>query len=237
MPYLILADKKGEFDRRELRGRDVLVIGRAFDCDVCIRDIMLSRRHCRIEPFHDRWIVIDLGSKNGTHVGREAITRHVLRDGEVIRIGRTQICFRGGAFVPARSETPRRDVRPVDPIEALAGTVAGFQVVDMEEDSRVSGFPVPKPRPAEPWSYRHDGVHSIVTTMASTAWDTRLARRPVIVNRPTVDRSHLPRPTVPVRPPRTPVKVLSTWKVWTYVVLALGVGLASFGMIFLRSLL
>src|SRR5262249_50733380 len=38
-------------------------------------------------------------------------------------------------------------------------------------DSRVSGFPIPKPKPAEPESLRQDTVHSMVSQIAATAWD------------------------------------------------------------------
>jgi predicted component of type VI protein secretion system len=214
-------------DRRDLR--EPLVIGRALDCDVCIRDIMLSRHHCRIERFDDRWIVEDLGSKNGTKLDGESITRHVLRDGEVIRIGRSQICFHAGPFMPLRSDAPRRDVRPADPIDALAGTVCGFQVFDMEEDSRVSGFPIPQPRPPEPVSFRHDSVHSIVTELASNTWDTKLSHR-ASPARPLKLAASKPVALAP------PVQVPSRAPAM-YVALAYVVMLLSFGVILVRSLL
>jgi len=58
--------------------------------------------------------------------------------------------------------------------------------VDMEEESRISGFPIPKPQPAEPAAYKRDKVHAMVAQMASTSWDsaaesgkTRVAARPL----------------------------------------------------------
>jgi predicted component of type VI protein secretion system len=227
MPYLILSDRRGEFDRRDLR--EPLVVGRALDCDICIRDILLSRKHCRIERFHDRWVVVDLGSKNGTKLDNESITRHVLRDGDVIRIGRAQLCFHAGPFVPMRSNAPRRDTRPADPIEALAGTVCGFQVFDMEEDSRVSGFPIPRPRPAEPVSLRHDAVRSIVMDLASTTWDTKLSHR----TSPSRAIKLAPKPILEqlLEPPPSPTLMK------TYVTLACAVLLLSFCVIMVRSML
>src|SRR5450432_1276419 len=121
MAYLILADHDGEFDRRELLGP--VVIGRALDCDICIHDILLSRHHCRIEPFDDRWIISDLASRNGTRVGAETISRHMLSDGEVIRAGKIQIYFKADIFVQPPTEPARSDTRPADPIDASAGTV------------------------------------------------------------------------------------------------------------------
>jgi len=178
MAYIIVADRNGELERRELTGP--LLIGRAHDCDIVIKDILLSRRHCRIERFDNRWVVTDLGSKNGTRIGQELITRHVLRDGEVIRAGRAQIAFMEGAFVPAPADSlkprPRgsRSHRPADPNESLAGTVLGFQLFDMEEDARLSGHPIPRPRPAEPASYRDDSAHALVAQITSSTWDSIL---------------------------------------------------------------
>jgi hypothetical protein len=108
-------------------------------------------------------------------VGSENVTRHILSDGDVFRIGKIQVSFHSGAFVPAPKNASRpRDTRPADPNEALSGTVLGFQLFDMEEDSRVSGFPIPKPRPSEPPSYRQEADESIVAQMASTSWDLAL---------------------------------------------------------------
>jgi len=56
------------------------VVGRGAECDVRIDDSRVSRRHARIEsriepPGGERWLVSDLGSKNGLRVdGRPAST-------------------------------------------------------------------------------------------------------------------------------------------------------------------
>jgi pSer/pThr/pTyr-binding forkhead associated (FHA) protein len=173
MAYLILADRHGEFDRRDLSVP--LNIGRALDCDICVRDILLSRHHCRLEPFDDRWIVSDLNSRNGTYINSEKITRHVLTDGDVLRMGKIQVCFKIGAFIAPPADIVKREKRAADPIDASAGTVMGFQLFDMEEDSRRTGFPIPKPQPAEPPSYREKSVHNMVTQIASSSWDMMLS--------------------------------------------------------------
>src|SRR5205809_3909307 len=122
MPYIVLAEKDKEIDRRELSG--TVVLGRAPDCDLSVRDILLSRRHCAIEPFGSYWVIADLGSKNGTWLKGQRITRHVLADGEVLRMGKIQLCFRGGVFIPAPpGQVKPPGTRAADPKEALAGTV------------------------------------------------------------------------------------------------------------------
>ena len=81
MAYLTLTFSGEEYERRELRAGDALVIGRAPDCDIAIRDIILSRHHCRVERTEDNaaWRIVDLHSKNGTHLRGQAIESHVLR--------------------------------------------------------------------------------------------------------------------------------------------------------------
>src|SRR5690349_8862659 len=106
MAYLSFFYKGEEIDRRELR--EPLVIGRSPECNVAVRDILLSRRHCRIEPEAGGWSAQDLGSKNGTHIGDELVTRRLLKDGDVMLMGKTRVSFHTGAFVPL----PPRPVPP-----------------------------------------------------------------------------------------------------------------------------
>lgn len=256
MSYLILADKNGEFDRRDLL--EPMTIGRAMDCNIVVRDILLSRKHCRVEPFNGRWVISDLGSKNGTRIGNEVITRHVLSDGDVIRMGKTQLCFREGPYVPPPKDSPkRRDSRPMDPKEALEGTVSGFQYFDMEEDSRKSGFPIPKPKPADPASYRQEEVHSMVTQISSSSWDLALTEpdaklqptptTPAVVAKRQQEiqqaktgngKSVEPPPAQPYQRGRNPNHrgVIPRWLAWTYVMIVFTLICACVGIILARSM-
>jgi predicted component of type VI protein secretion system len=172
MPYLILADKNQEIDRRELT--EAVTIGRSLECGLQVRDALLSRQHCRIEPIGSTWVLTDLNSRNGTFLNSERITQHVFEEGDVVRMGRVRICFRAGPFVAAPQQTTySKMMRPSDPVEALSGTVMGFVLteVDMEEESRISGFPIPQPQPAEPAAYKRDEVATMVAQIASRSWD------------------------------------------------------------------
>jgi hypothetical protein len=190
MAYVIFTANGDEVDRRELAV--AVTIGRAQDADIPVRDILLSRKHCRIEPSGEQWVVTDLGSKNGTYLGYRQIMRHQLRDGDELRIGRTRVTFKAGAFAPAPVGTKRRDVvRPADPTEALAGTVAGFLLVEPGEVERQAGAPVPQPRPPEPTSFASEDVYGMLNEIASSSWDSIMAQasRPIVMERP------LPRPS------------------------------------------
>ena len=70
------------------------VLGRHPDCDLVLDDDSVSRRHASISREGDRWLIVDLGSRNGTHVnGWRVAEAHVL-DGDELVLGRTRLTFR-----------------------------------------------------------------------------------------------------------------------------------------------
>ncbi|MCX7805734.1 MAG: FHA domain-containing protein [Planctomycetota bacterium] len=72
----------------ELPSGKALVIGRARDVDLCVPDIKLSRRHCRIESGMAGVVIHDMGSTNGTYVnGRRVEGEAVLAKGDQITFG------------------------------------------------------------------------------------------------------------------------------------------------------
>src|SRR3954470_19326752 len=149
MAYLVFSSHKGEeIGRRRLEGS--VTIGRSGDCDVSLHDHLLSRHHCRLAPSDDGWVLSDLGSKNGTIVHGQPVTRHVMLDGESFTIGRVKVRFRAAALDPAKETavaSPRAK-RPADPFDALSGTVAGFRYEPPPEEKHlrdVDQFPSPKP--------------------------------------------------------------------------------------------
>ena len=72
-----------------------LTIGRGGQNDLSIEgDEFASARHARVEPRRDGVWVQDLGSTNGTHVNGVRIDRpRRLTDGDVVRIGETELRF------------------------------------------------------------------------------------------------------------------------------------------------
>ena len=146
MAYLVFSSPRGEeIGRRRLD--KPLTIGRSPDCDVSLHDIQLSRHHCRLERTAEGWVVTDLGSKNGTVIDGRDVDRHVLRPGEVFRVGRVNVTFRAGKLAPAEEKKERltRPKRPADPFDASSGTVAGFKYEPPAGERSVENFPTPKP--------------------------------------------------------------------------------------------
>ncbi|MFI7573666.1 FHA domain-containing protein [Micromonospora sp. NPDC049497] len=99
-----------------------LVIGRGAAVDLVVQDPHLSRRHAEVWLDPEGACLADLGSTNGTWLNDRRITVvERLADGDVIRVGRTELRF----FDPglARTDpvglsfgTPRRDYRPTLPL-------------------------------------------------------------------------------------------------------------------------
>jgi two-component system cell cycle response regulator len=65
-----------------------MTVGRNETCDICLPEGGISRRHLRlVRDEQNNIFAIDLDSTNGTFVNDARITRHLLRDGESIRLG------------------------------------------------------------------------------------------------------------------------------------------------------
>ena len=85
-----LLDESGA--RIDLRG-ETIAIGRAVDNDIVLESPSVSRHHARIEREGGRYILVDLGSTNGTFVESAPVSRHRLQDGDRIIIGDSRFTF------------------------------------------------------------------------------------------------------------------------------------------------
>ncbi len=96
-----------------------LLIGRSGSCDLMLADSQISRQHAAIECEGVDFVLVDLGSANGTLVGYvgQRVTRHVLREGDVIRLGHNllKVTLLRDADVTELKPTPT-----ADPSEATA---------------------------------------------------------------------------------------------------------------------
>jgi pSer/pThr/pTyr-binding forkhead associated (FHA) protein len=97
-PFLVFRDEQGAQRIVELEdARERLSIGRGAGNDVALPwDTEVSRLHAELERIAGEWTVSDDGlSRNGTYVNSGRISgRHRLRDGDVLRVGRTAIAYR-----------------------------------------------------------------------------------------------------------------------------------------------
>ncbi len=80
-------------------GVDV-TIGRGRHCELSVYSTLLSREHARIRWERGQPVLFDLESLNGCFIGPDRISRHALRDGDVIRLGDLMILFREAETAP-----------------------------------------------------------------------------------------------------------------------------------------
>ena len=76
-----------------------MIIGRSSKCDIQIDQESISRNHSKIVNTGKSILVRDLGSTNGTYVNDEPVDEYVMRDGDLIKIGRTIFKFLTGGNI------------------------------------------------------------------------------------------------------------------------------------------
>ena len=80
--------------QRVTLGGKVTTIGRLPDCTVPVNDPNVSRRHTEVRPVGSSFVLVDLGSTNGTKVnGMRVNGEHVMNDGDIVSVGSTHLRF------------------------------------------------------------------------------------------------------------------------------------------------
>lgn len=171
-----------------------MVVGRGEECDLRIVDAQVSRLHCRIEPSREGWVVVDLGSHNGTLLGGKPVDRQLLRDGDQLEVGSAILQFEtarlSGELAALQKEMDLADrepqaeaVAPAEAKSAAAETHVGVQAAGpvnlwrhAQRRSLVPPEPAPKPaaRGAAPGlGGRYKGLIGSVRRLLSTGTDER----------------------------------------------------------------
>src|SRR4051812_17687587 len=155
--------------------KDKFLIGRAKECALRAGSEAISRRHCAIIQRETGWTVRDLGSRNGTLVNDERITKEVpLKDGDMLRVG--PLHFRVVAVdskpkddtngAPADPATPGKNRKP--PVKTVADvvarTISNSDSTSSEDDITSWLLNVPN----------HDAVDTLKETRSLRAEDTTI---------------------------------------------------------------
>lgn len=109
-----------------------LTVGRGQQTETQLQDPSVSRQHCEIS-FHDRELRLrDPGSGTGTFVNRAKVSDAILRAGDVISIGDTDLRVELASVVDAPTIAPTRQSAPAPrDLSALRGEMLHhFQIVD-----------------------------------------------------------------------------------------------------------
>lgn len=93
-PVLAVTRGPGAGEVFNLSTESALSVGRAKANDITIEDVAVSSQHCRVRPEGGGFVLHDLKSTNGTFVNDRRVSRHVLADGDVIKVGETLLQFR-----------------------------------------------------------------------------------------------------------------------------------------------
>lgn len=76
-----------------------VIIGRSSKCDIQVDQESISRNHAKLVNNGKNVMVRDLGSTNGTYVNDQLIDEVQLRDGDLIKVGRTIFKFLSGGNI------------------------------------------------------------------------------------------------------------------------------------------
>lgn len=76
-------------------------IGRSMDCEIVVDNLGVSRHHCTIVKEGVGFTLVDGGSNNGTFVGGQKITRHPLKTGDTIILGKHKLVYDAAGIAAA----------------------------------------------------------------------------------------------------------------------------------------
>lgn len=92
--YLVVRNGNQWRDVFRLMSGQVTTIGRSANNRVVVRDEVCSRNHCEMFQNGDRWVLRDLGSRNGTLVnGVQVEEDWPLEEGQIVQIGNCELGF------------------------------------------------------------------------------------------------------------------------------------------------
>lgn len=74
-------------------GEETISLGRLPESTIVLADPNVSRQHAEIRPRGATFVVIDLGSTNGTRVNGIRVSEHELADGDELMFGNTRMRF------------------------------------------------------------------------------------------------------------------------------------------------
>jgi hypothetical protein len=78
---------------RVVLGEHTVTIGRNPECTIVLADPNVSRQHAEVRPRGTGFVVIDLGSTNGSKVNGSKVSEHELVDGDELSFGSTKMRF------------------------------------------------------------------------------------------------------------------------------------------------
>lgn len=78
---------------RVVLGEHVVSVGRMPECTIVLADPNVSRHHAEVRPKGQGFVLVDLGSTNGSRVNGARVDQHELVDGDELAFGNTRMRF------------------------------------------------------------------------------------------------------------------------------------------------
>ena len=128
MPVLIVKFEGAVLQKVSTNGGSV-TIGRGPDNAIAIDNLAVSSHHAEIKSEQGQLIIEDLNSLNGTFVNNQRVKRSVLKDGDVVLIGKHSI----HVDEKGRVEAPVRAANPLSGAAKQAAKVDETFVLDTEQ--------------------------------------------------------------------------------------------------------
>jgi len=109
---------------------DKTTIGRVEDNTFQIAEASVSSHHCEVLLRGTDVVVRDLNSTNGTYVNGEKVTEHVIKPGQILRLGQIEM----------RLETDAPAAPGKKPIDQTMVMQRGVSLNELEQGTRSGGF-------------------------------------------------------------------------------------------------
>jgi ABC-type multidrug transport system ATPase subunit/ABC-type multidrug transport system permease subunit/cellobiose-specific phosphotransferase system component IIB len=125
--YLKFPTKKPESNfvaEYDLLRHTSLLIGRGTSCTISLDSQQVSRSHSRIEKAGNDFVILDLGSTNGTFVNGKRVEKKTLKNKDIIQVGPIRFLFADGKVY----QLNEKDVVRIDVIN-VSKEILGTQVL------------------------------------------------------------------------------------------------------------
>jgi FHA domain-containing protein len=120
----VLVAKNGPLEGSTYPIESRVLIGRDGECDIQVIDQSVSRKHaCVLEQNDGSVLVRDLGSDNGTWLGKQPVSEALLQPGDEIAIGETRFEYR-----EVSGELPTREIM----LNLISGPATASTVTDLD---------------------------------------------------------------------------------------------------------
>jgi Nif-specific regulatory protein len=136
--YLVMREGSTWRDVYRLTPGSLITIGRDASNLIVLTDDRASRRHCQLCQHESTWKLRDLNSRNGTSLNGVKVTgERVLADGDVIRVGRTELLLTGDISRPlnATVETGESEVLETDDPSPDSDESVGPLIVERKSET------------------------------------------------------------------------------------------------------